>query len=291
MAQNVFTGLSGSIGLLNANFTELYGLYALIQPSGGAVVSTADLFVTKATPQLALRAAAAGQGTSFAVGVSTLTRWSWGSDNAAEAGANVGSDYYLNYHADSGAYLGTAMSIGRASGRVVLGSGVSGDWTGVARFTALSNTSGSRSISAYNSHASAGSALAARVDSTACRLAEWFFAGGSVGTVTTNATTTAYNTSSDVRLKKSIADVGEFGAVIDSIRVRSFAWRQDNSYCRAGFIAQELAQVAPEAVSVGDSATEIEAVWGVDPSKLVPMLVAELQAVRRRLAALEAANA
>ncbi|RJF92969.1 hypothetical protein [Sphingomonas cavernae] len=45
---------------------------------------------------------------------------------------------------------------------------------------------------------------------------------------------------------------------------------------------------APDAPPAPDPATEI-AYWGVDPSKLVPMLVLEIQHLRGRIAALESA--
>jgi hypothetical protein len=49
-------------------------------------------------------------------------------------------------------------------------------------------------------------------------------------------------------------------------------------------VAQELLEVAPEAVSVP---TDPEQMMGVDYSKLVPMLIKEVQSLRTRLAALE----
>jgi hypothetical protein len=52
-------------------------------------------------------------------------------------------------------------------------------------------------------------------------------------------------------------------------------------------IAQDLHTVAPEAVSVGDDGEELKTPWGVDYSKLVPMLVKEIQSLRARVAQLE----
>jgi hypothetical protein len=97
-------------------------------------------------------------------------------------------------------------------------------------------------------------------------------------------TATAYNTSSDQRLKENIVNAPEFGSVIDAIQVRSFDWKTDQTHQRAGFIAQELVSVAPEAVYQPDDSDEMMA---VDYSKLVPMLVKEIQSLRARVAALE----
>jgi hypothetical protein len=112
----------------------------------------------------------------------------------------------------------------------------------------------------------------------------FFNDNGRVGWIGTDGTTTSYNTSSDSRLKHDIVDAPEASSLIDAIKVRSFKWNADNSEQRYGFIAQELIEVAPEAVS---APAEEDQMMAVDYSKLVPMLVKELQSVRARLAALE----
>jgi hypothetical protein len=114
-----------------------------------------------------------------------------------------------------------------------------------------------------------------------------FYHNGSiVGSISYSDTATAFNTTSDQRLKENIVDAPEFGSVIDSIKVRSYDWKTDQTHQRAGFIAQELVTVAPEAVH---QPADPEEMMAVDYSKLVPMLVKEIQSLRARLAALEAA--
>ena len=107
---------------------------------------------------------------------------------------------------------------------------------------------------------------------------------GEVGLIVTSGTSTSYNTSSDARLKHDIIDAPEASTLIDQIKVRSFKWNADDSTQRYGFIAQELVEVAPEAVNVP---ADEEAMMGVDYSKLVPMLVKEIQSLRARVAQLE----
>jgi hypothetical protein len=104
------------------------------------------------------------------------------------------------------------------------------------------------------------------------------------GSITVTTTGTLYNVTSDQRLKENIVDAPEFGNVIDSIQVRSFDWKTSNTHQRAGFVAQELVTVAPEAVH---QPTDPDDMMAVDYSKLVPMLVKEIQSLRKRLAALE----
>jgi len=104
------------------------------------------------------------------------------------------------------------------------------------------------------------------------------------GFISQSSTTVTYNTSSDVRLKHDIVAAPEASSLIDAMQVRSFKWNADNSEQRYGFVAQELLEVAPEAVS---QPADPDDMMGVDYSKLVPMLVKELQSVRARLAQLE----
>jgi len=108
------------------------------------------------------------------------------------------------------------------------------------------------------------------------------YASGMIGSITQSGTTAVlYNTTSDQRLKENIVDAPEFGSVIDSIKVRSFDWKTSQEHQRAGFVAQELVTVAPEAVHQPE---DTEQMMAVDYSKLVPMLVKEIQSLRKRLA-------
>jgi hypothetical protein len=104
------------------------------------------------------------------------------------------------------------------------------------------------------------------------------------GTISTDGTTISYNTTSDQRLKENIQDADSASSLIDSLQVRKFDWKENNAHQRYGFIAQELVIVAPEAVHQPDKSEEM---MGVDYSKLVPMLVKEIQSLRARVAQLE----
>ena len=107
---------------------------------------------------------------------------------------------------------------------------------------------------------------------------------GLVGSISTNGSATSYNTSSDQRLKDNIVDAPSASDDIDAIQVRSFDWKADGSHQKYGMVAQELQSVAPEAVSEGETEDDM---MGVDYSKLVPMLVKEIQSLRARVAQLE----
>jgi hypothetical protein len=114
-----------------------------------------------------------------------------------------------------------------------------------------------------------------------------FNSGGSVGSISFTTTATSFNTSSDRRLKTNIRDFTGSAAIIDAIKPRIYDWKTGEKDT-VGFVAQELHKVYPAAVTKGDDGEEITQQWAVDYSKLVPVLVAEIQALRARVAALEA---
>lgn len=93
----------------------------------------------------------------------------------------------------------------------------------------------------------------------------------------------AYNTTSDARRKKNIRDSNDSGDVIDRIKVRAFDWNESDTHVEYWFVAQELHTVMPMAVAVGSENRD----WAIDPSKLVPLLVKEVQELRRRVQQVE----
>jgi hypothetical protein len=105
-----------------------------------------------------------------------------------------------------------------------------------------------------------------------------------VGSIVCDSSSTTYNTSSDQRLKDNIVDAPSASDDIDAIQVRSFDWKADGSHQKYGMVAQELQTVAPEAVSAPEDPEEM---MGVDYSKLVPMMLKEIQSLRARVAQLE----
>jgi hypothetical protein len=108
--------------------------------------------------------------------------------------------------------------------------------------------------------------------------------GETIGYIQWSGSITSYVSPSDQRLKENIADADDAGSKIDAIQVRKYDWKVDGSHQDYGMIAQELQAVAPVAVS-GDA--DSEEMMGVDYSKLVPMLIKEIQSLRSRVAQLE----
>jgi hypothetical protein len=196
----------------------------------------------------------------------------------------------------SAAALNTSGDLGVGGNTTVTGNGTItgiaavhttiGGWTSLANFEVLAGSAGSAS-SAYQN--STGAAFLARVDQVAASLVSFNYGGSTVGSITSNGTATSYNTSSDARLKNNIVDAGDAGAIIDGLQVRSWDWKSNGSHEAFGFVAQEEVSVAPFAVRVGDNDPDnITIQWSRDDSKLVPVLVKEIQSLRARVAALEA---
>ena len=100
-----------------------------------------------------------------------------------------------------------------------------------------------------------------------------YHSGTYVGGVDYSNTATSFPTSSDIRLKKDIVDASSASTKIDQIRVVSHGWKHDDEIVEFGVIAQELYAIAPQAVNAGDDGEEIDKTWGVDYSKLVPILI------------------
>ena len=117
---------------------------------------------------------------------------------------------------------------------------------------------------------------------------------GSVSRVTTTSAVT-FNTTSDARLKENFRDLTDSGRLIDSLKPRVFDWKNsdENGKNVVGFIAQETNAADPifahiGAVSIGDEDPDtITKQWQRSDSALIPILVAELKALRQRVAALE----
>jgi len=109
----------------------------------------------------------------------------------------------------------------------------------------------------------------------------WSFVNGNgaVGGITTNGSATAYNTSSDYRLKKDWVAVADASTRVNALKPVNFAWVSSGKRVD-GFLAHELAEVVPEAVTGFKDAVDDEenpVYQGIDQSKLVPLLTAALQ--------------
>jgi len=123
------------------------------------------------------------------------------------------------------------------------------------------------------------------------QVAQFFHSGTQVGSISITASSTAYNTSSDYRLKENVAEVDEPISRLMQLNPRSFNFKEEPDTRVDGFIAHELAEVVPNAVQGEKDEVDEEGkpvYQGVDHSKLVPLLVAAVQALTAEVEALKA---
>ena len=144
-------------------------------------------------------------------------------------------------------------------------------------------------------------------------LAEFFNPNGQVGGIVTNGSATAYNTSSDYRLKTDAQPMTGASDRVLALKPVNFEWISDGTRVD-GFLAHEAQEVVPEAVTgtkdamrdeeyevtpavLDDDGNEtkpavmgtrsVPDMQGIDQSKMVPLLVAALQEALARITALE----
>jgi hypothetical protein len=113
---------------------------------------------------------------------------------------------------------------------------------------------------------------------------------GQVGSISVTASATAYNTSSDYRLKKNVVPLT--GAVdrLNQLQVHRFNFIIEPGKTVDGFIAHEAQAVVPECVTGEKDAVDDDGnpiYQGIDQSKLVPLLTAALQEALQKIEDLE----
>ena len=138
-----------------------------------------------------------------------------------------------------------------------------------------------------------------------------FFRGSSVGSISHNNSSTAYNTSSDYRLKENVVTLDNAITRLKTLKPYRFNFKVDKDTTVDGFLAHEVTAV-PEAVTgTKDAVITQEMIdngeyesdrlneilpQGIDQAKLVPLLTAAIQeavgkieTLETKVAALEAA--
>ena len=131
-----------------------------------------------------------------------------------------------------------------------------------------------------------------------------FINGGSItGSISGGSSSTAYNTSSDYRLKENETAITDGITRLKQLKPYRFNWKSDSSTIVDGFFAHEVSSIVPESITGTKDAIAVEddvnkglaeaigdpIYQNIDQSKLVPLLVAAVKELIGKVETLEAA--
>ena len=256
----------------------------------------------------------AGHSLTAGNGRNTLIGFDAGRDTTGDHNAFFGKDagYLVTSGSKNtivGSYSGNqgGLDIRTSSNRIVLsdgdgnprlisngggrwGAGINPDGiggVGVARFSAKSTSNG-HFAAAFEAYYGVGINAV-----TATGALMYFYYNGiaaPVGSINTNGTSVSFNTSSDYRLKENVVAISGATERLKQLAPKRFNFIVDADTTVDGFLAHEVQTVVPEAITgthneVDDDGNAIY--QGIDQSKLVPLLVATIQELEARIAALE----
>jgi hypothetical protein len=218
----------------------------------------------------------------------TGRRYAVGVGNASETSLDLADKFYV-YDSTAGA---TRMVID-SSGNLLVGTTNSTLYNQGAGVTGLK-------LSGTNSQmASTGTMLDLNNTSGGgINAVNFWYRGSAVGNILTGTSSTAYNTSSDYRLKEDVQPMIGALAKVAALKPCTYKWKSTGDASQ-GFIAHELQAVVPECVSGEKDAVEtytdedgVEQTrpnyQGIDTSFLVATLTAAIQEQQAIITALTA---
>ena len=108
--------------------------------------------------------------------------------------------------------------------------------------------------------------------------------GTTVGSVKTFSNQTQYITTSDGRLKENIKPISDGVQKLMAMNPVTYNWKATpDEPSEQGFIAQDMQDIAPEAVSLTDG----QEMMGMDYGRITPIIVSALQDALQRISKLE----
>jgi len=113
---------------------------------------------------------------------------------------------------------------------------------------------------------------------------------GAVGSISTSGSGTNFNTSSDYRLKENVVDIEDATTRLKQLKPKRFNFIADANTTVDGFLAHEVSEIVPEAISGEKDAVKEDGTpeyQGIDQAKLVPLLVKTIQELEARITELE----
>ena len=112
-----------------------------------------------------------------------------------------------------------------------------------------------------------------------------------VGSIGVGTSSTAFNTSSDYRLKENVVTDWDATTRLKQLKPSRFNFILDADTTVDGFLAHEVSSIVPEAITGEKDAVDAEGnpeYQSIDQSKLVPLLTKALQEAMARIETLEA---
>jgi len=101
-----------------------------------------------------------------------------------------------------------------------------------------------------------------------------------VGRITTQGSSTSYNTTSDYRLKENVTPITDALSRVNQLKPSRFNFIIEANKTVDGFLAHEVSEIIPEAISGEKDALNEDGTpnyQGIDQSKIVPLLTAAIQ--------------
>ena len=262
---------NAALASTNANFANYLPL------TGGSLTGT--LTLRAATSYISLNKNASGGDNELFGMTNNAPRWLIQMGDTAAESAGAGSNFVISRYNDAGTWLESPVAIYRNNGCVYLSNlsishgitsgvgqiGSAGlDFTPAAGMT-IETSSGNVCL-IQNRLAANGGIQSFRQSNTIC---------GNISVA--NATTTTFNSGSDMRLKQD-AHGFDAGPIIDATKVYDFEWKASPGERAYGVFAQEANTIYPNAITYDEK----EDWWGVDYSKYVPILLQEIKDLRSR---------
>jgi hypothetical protein len=219
------------------------------------------------------------------------SRIQWSFDPAFPKAYIEGGTYGIDYLAFSGDGSSEDARID-SSGNLLVGltsaqSGIAADPIGISLYGNGSATSQGVGIFTRNS---GNGVLYVNAKVSAASLINFYCNNTTVGVISSNGSTTTYGTSSDYRLKENVQPMAGALARVAALKPVTYTWKNTGAYDE-GFIAHELQEVCPSAVSgKKDAVNEDGSIkpQSIDTSFLVATLTAAIQEQQAIITALTA---
>jgi hypothetical protein len=173
----------------------------------------------------------------------------------------------------------TSAGIGNDTNQSSGGTGASGGWLSSSGFATFTRPGGCLVLNQTTS------------GSDPVLIAEFRRRGSVVGDIKVTGGGTSYNSGSDYRLKTNIKIISNIEEILNKLKPVEFNWVSDPDQWSHGFIAHELQEIIPYAVSGDKDAINEDGYpqyQQVDYSKLTPILTAGIKMLMEKIEVLEA---